>query len=287
MYNNDLADNMAAQIGLVFIIAGVAFKFGAVPFHMWVPDVYHGAPIPITLLIATVPKIAALGMTFRLLVHAFYSMSSAWGFMIITMAILSILFGNIVAIAQTNLKRMLAYSAIAHIGFILIGILYGIEDGYVVALFYTIIYTLMSLGVFAMIMVFSRQGLEAENIQDFKGLAYRSPWLAVVMMILLLSLAGIPPTAGFYAKFLVLKALVEYGHLSLAIFVLLMSVVGAFYYLRVIKVMFFEKPDLGFDEVSTYGLSKTGMVLLSANGIAILVFGVFPAPILKLCMTLH
>ncbi|HHA19699.1 MAG TPA: NADH-quinone oxidoreductase subunit NuoN, partial [Methylophaga sp.] len=235
-------DNTVLSFGLVFLIIGIGFKLGAVPFHMWLPDVYHGAPTAVTLFIATAPKIAAFAMAIRLLVDGLGDVHQHWQGMLIMLSVLSMIIGNVVAIAQTNLKRMLAYSTISHVGFILLGILSGSQEGYAAAMFYALVYSLMSLGGFGMIILLSRQGFEADTIDDYKGLSERNPWYALMMLILMFSMAGIPPLVGFYAKLTVIKAVVDINLISVAIVAVLMSVIGAFYYLRIIKVMYFDQP---------------------------------------------
>jgi NADH-quinone oxidoreductase subunit N len=265
--------------GLAFIVAGLAFKLGAVPFHMWVPDVYHGAPTAMTIMIATAPKLAAFAFVMRILVEGLQDMVASWSAMLMILAVLSMGLGNIAAIAQTNLKRMLAYSAIAHIGFLLLGILSGGIDGYGSAMFYTVTYVLMSLGGFGMILVLSRQGFEADTLDDFKGLNQRSPWLAFLMMLLMFSMAGVPPTVGFYAKFAVLNAAVGSGHIVLAVIAVLFSLIGAFYYLRVVKLMYFDAP-LSHAPISVQSDSR---MLISINGLAVLLLGIFPAQLMGVC----
>jgi NADH-quinone oxidoreductase subunit N len=273
--------------GLVFVVAGCAFKIGVVPFHMWIPDVYHGAPTPVTLVISTGPKLAAFAMAIRLLVNGLPDLAPDWQQMLALLALLSMALGNITAIAQSNLKRMLAYSAIAHMGFMLLGLLSGMvggnwnnrEDAYTAALFYIIVYTIMSLGAFGMLLFLSRAGFDCERLDDLRGLNRRSPWTAFVMMVLMFSLAGVPPTAGFYAKFAVLSAAVSAGQIWLAVAAVVLSLVGAFYYLRVVKLMYFDDP------VETAPVPAHGgvRVLLSANGLILLVFGVLPQPLMALC----
>ncbi|TPW13408.1 MAG: NADH-quinone oxidoreductase subunit N [Halothiobacillaceae bacterium] len=267
------------KLGLVFIVIGLAFKLGLVPFHMWVPDVYHGSPTSVTLYLGTVPKIAAFGMVMRLLVDGMPTLHVDWQNMLIVLAMLSIAIGNVIAIAQVNIKRMLAYSTISHMGFLVLGILTGTVDGYSSAMFYTLVYALMGLGAFGMIIMLSRAGFEADKIEDFKGLNERSPWLAFITMVLMFSMAGIPPTVGFFAKLAVLQAIVNVGLVWLAVFVVLFSVIGAFYYLRIIKMIYFDKPidthpiTAGFDMRLTMGL----------NGVAVLLLGIFPSSLLALC----
>jgi NADH-quinone oxidoreductase subunit N len=275
----------------VFIVAGLGFKLGAVPFHMWVPDVYQGAPTAVTLLIGGAPKLAAFAITIRLLVEGMLGRAVDWQQMLIVLSVGSMLLGNVVAIAQTNLKRMLAYSSIAQMGFMLLGLCSGVVSGntlsagnsYASSMFYIVTYVLTTLGSFGMVMLLSRQGFEAEQIDDLKGLAKRSPWFALVMTIFMLSLAGLPPTVGFYAKLSVLQSLVSTnvnGYLGLAIVAVLLSLVGAFYYLRVIKVMYFDEP------VDTAPIVSTGDVraVLSLNGVAVLAFGILPSGLMTLCV---
>jgi len=276
--------------GLVFVVAGLAFKLGAVPFHMWLPDVYHGAPTAITLLIASAPKLAAFAMTFRLLVEGMSGLADDWQEMLIVLAVASMLLANLAAIAQSNLKRMLAYSTIAQIGFMLLGFTptvisgntFSAANGYSSALFYLVSYVLTTLGTFGIVMLLSRQGFESDQINDLKGLARRSPWYAGVMAIFMFSLAGIPPTVGFYAKLAVLQSLVTTNdpvYISLAVLAVLLSLVGAFYYLRIVKVMYFEEPT----DVSPIVTTGDVRVLLSLNGAAVLVFGLLPGGLMALC----
>ena len=229
--------SLVLSLGLVFILVGLAFKFGAAPFHNWVPDVYHGSPTGITLFLSAAPKIAAFALMFRLLIEGLEAALMQWQSILIILAVLSLVVGNVIAIAQTNLKRMLAYSTISHMGFIILGFLTGNVGGYAAAMYYVVIYALMSLGGFAVILALSRKGFEADNIVDLAGLGKRNPVLALVMLVILLSMAGIPPFVGFYAKLVVLTEVVEAGLTWLAVFAVVMSVVGAYYYLRVIKVM--------------------------------------------------
>ncbi|AFJ02350.1 NADH-ubiquinone oxidoreductase chain N [Methylophaga frappieri] len=273
------AELTVLSFALVFIIIGIGFKFGAVPFHMWLPDVYHGAPTAMTLFLATAPKLAAFALLIRLLVDGLGSLHAQWQDMIILLAVLSMLVGNLLAIAQTNLKRMLAYSTISHVGFLFLGIVSGTAEGYAAGLFYALIYALMTAGGFGMILLMSRQGFEAEQISDYSGLASQRPWLALMMLLLMFSMAGIPPLAGFYAKLTVIKSVIDVNLLTVAIFAVLMSVVGAFYYLRMIKVMYFDKPLNELTVVRPTGTS----VLLSANGLFVLGLGLFPGWLISLC----
>jgi NADH-quinone oxidoreductase subunit N len=280
-------DHNFLVFGLVFIVAGVAFKIGVVPFHMWIPDVYHGAPTPVTLVIGSGPKLAAFAMALRLLVNALPALAADWQQMLALLAILSIALGNITAIAQSNLKRMLAYSAIANMGFMLLGLLSGMVEGnwlnreaaYSAALFYIIIYTIMSVGAFGMLLLLSRAGFDCENLEDMRGLNRRSPWYAALMLLLMLSLAGLPPTAGFYAKLAVFSAAVSAGYVWLAVAAVMLSLVGAYYYLRVVKLMYFDDPV----EAAPVRPRRTSGALMSANGLALLLFGIVPQPLMALC----
>ena len=276
--------------GVVFVVAGLGFKLGAVPFHMWVPDVYQGAPTAITLLIGGAPKLAAFAITIRLLVEGLSGIGADWQQMLVVLSIGSMVLGNLVAIAQTNLKRMLAYSSIAQMGFMLLGLTptvvgmntFSAANGYSSSMFYIVTYVLTTLGSFGMVMLLSRQGFESEQISDLKGLAKRSPWFALVMTVIMLSLAGLPPTVGFYAKLAVLQAVVSTnvgGYIALAVVAVLMSLVGAFYYLRVIKVMYFDEPT------DTHPIVSTGemRLVLSINGAAVLVFGLLPDGLMTVC----
>ena len=265
--------------GLVFIVAGLAFKLGAVPFHMWVPDVYHGAPTAVTMLIGSAPKLAVFAFVMRILVDGLQPLVMHWSGMLVILAVLSMAIGNITAIAQTNLKRMLAYSTIAHMGFLLLGVLSGGIDGYSSAMFYVVIYVLMSLGGFGMIMLLSREGFEADMLNDFKGLNQRSPWLAFIMLILMFSMAGVPPTAGFYAKLSVLQAAVGAGHIPLAVMAVLFSLIGAFYYLRIVKLMYFDSPETHVK----ISIQPDNGLLISINGLAILALGIMPSTLITVC----
>ena len=270
---------VGALFGLAFVIVGIAFKLGAVPFHMWVPDVYHGAPTPVAMFVGTAPKIAAFAMVMRLLVEGMGSLHADWQQMLVLLAILSIGLGNVAAIAQTNIKRMFAYSTISHVGFILLGILAGTREGYASAMFYTLVYAITSLGGFGMILLLSRKGFEAEEIDDFKGLNDSNPWFAFILMILLISMIGVPGTAGFVAKLSVLQAVIGVDQIGLAVYAVILSVVGAFYYLRVIKLMYFDKP-----EDATPLSSHTDVnIALSANGLVILLLGIFPNLLMSIC----
>jgi len=288
--NNPGINKEVLIFGVVFVVAGLGFKLGAVPFHMWVPDVYQGAPTSVTLLIGGAPKFAAFAITIRLLVEGLMGLAVDWQQMFVVLAVGSLFIGNIAAIAQRNLKRMLAYSTIAQMGFILLGLSAGVVSGntlsagnaYSSAMFYVVAYVLTTLGTFGLVMFLSRQGFESEQIDDLAGLARRSPWAAGVMTVFMLSLAGLPPTVGFYAKLSILQALVStntIANLWLAILAVLLSLVGAFYYLRVIKVMFFDEPTQDAPIVRSGGVSA----LLALNGAAVLLFGLLPGGLMAMC----
>ena len=266
--------------GIVFIVAGLAFKLGAVPFHMWVPDVYHGAPTAMTLFIGSAPKIAAFAFVVRILGQGLESQVAEWRDMLVILAVLSMAVGNFAAIAQSNLKRMFAYSTISHMGFMLLGILAGTQNGYGSAMFYVLVYALMSLGGFGMILLLSRAGFEADQLDDFKGLNQRSPWLAFLMLLLMFSMAGVPPTVGFYAKLSVLQAVVEIGYVWLAVAAVLFSLVGAFYYLRIVKLMYFDTPH----DTTPIAPGSDARILMSANGLAVLALGILPQPLMAICV---
>jgi NADH-quinone oxidoreductase subunit N len=272
-------NHIGLLFGLAFIIVGIAFKFGAVPFHMWVPDVYHGAPTAVTLFLSSAPKLASFALAFRLLAEGLGGLHDGWQDMLIVVALLSIVVGNVVAIAQTNIKRMLAYSTISHVGFILMGILAGTSEGYQAALYYTITYVIMSVGGFGMIILLSRAGFEADRLDDFRGLNARSPWFAAVMLMLMFSMAGVPPFVGFWAKLAVIQAALNVGLLWLAIAAVVLSVIGAYYYLRVVKLMYFDEPV----ERAALGGSRSFRLVLSANGLAVLLLGMFPGLLLAVC----
>jgi len=276
--------------GVVFIVSGLAFKLGAVPFHMWLPDVYHGAPTAVTVLIAGAPKLAAFAMTFRLLVEGLSGVAGDWQQMLMVLAVASMFIGNLAAIAQSNLKRMLAYSTIAQMGFMLLGFTPTVitgntlsaSNGYSSAMFYMVTYVFTTLGTFGIIMLLARHGFESENIDDLKGLGKRNPWFAGVMAIFMFSLAGIPPTVGFYAKLAVLQALVTTNvtfYIVIAVLAVVLSLVGAFYYLRLVKVMYFDDP------VDTQPIVAGADVraVLSLNGAAVLLFGILPGGLMALC----
>ncbi len=266
-------------LGLVFVVAGIAFKLGAVPFQMWVPDVYHGSPTAVTLFIGAVSKLSGFAFVVRLLAQGLDVLAVDWQGMLLIMAVLSIALGNVTAIAQTNLKRMLAYSTISHVGFLLLGIMSASMNGFASAMFYVSAYVMMSLAGFGMILLLSRKGFEADKLDDLKGLNQRSPWFAFMMLITMFSMAGVPPTLGFYAKFTVLQSALQAGFIGVVIFAVLMAVIGAFYYLRIVKLMYFDEP-----KDNTPIKSSTQMkTVLSINALALLLFGLMPQSLMSLC----
>jgi NADH-quinone oxidoreductase subunit N len=283
------SDRPFLVFGLVFVVAGLAFKIGVAPFHMWIPDVYHGAPTAVTLVIGSAPKVAAFAMAVRLLINGLPDLAQDWQEMLAILALVSMAIGNITAIAQSNLKRMLAYSTIAHMGFMLLGLLSGViggnrlsmDDAYTAALFYVIVYVIMSVGAFGMLLFLSRAGFDCESLDDLRGLSKTSPWYAFVMLILMFSLAGVPPTAGFYAKLAVLSAAVTAGYVWLAVAAVILSLVGAFYYLRIVKLMYFDDPKEGAAVSGQPGMQMR--VLLSANGLVLLLFGIAPSMLMNVC----
>jgi NADH-quinone oxidoreductase subunit N len=272
-------NSLGLAFGLAFLVVGVAFKFGAVPFHMWVPDVYHGAPTAVTLFVGSAPKIASFALAMRLLVDGLGGAVEQWRPMLVVLAVLSMAIGNVVAIAQTNIKRMLAYSTISHVGFILLGVLAGTVQGYQAAMFYTLTYVLTAVGSFGVILLLSRQGFESDALDDFKGLAKKSPWFAAVMAMLIFSTAGVPPFVGFTAKLAVIQSIIGIGYTWLAGVAVFFSVIGAYYYIRVVKLMYFDAPvDNG--SIQAGGALRT---VLSANGLAVLALGLLPGLLLELC----
>jgi NADH-quinone oxidoreductase subunit N len=273
-------NHVVLVFGLVFIVVGAAFKLGLVPFHMWVPDVYEGSPTAVTLFVSSAPKIAAFAMAMRLLVDGLWPMFPAWEGMLIVLSVLSMAAGNVIAISQTNIKRMLAYSTIAHVGFLVLGILSGTVTGYAGAMFYTLVYAFMSLGAFGMVMLLSRRQWEHDRLDDFQGLSRRSPWFALMMLILMFSLAGVPPFAGFWAKWFVIKEVIAAGHTWLAAIAVVFSVIGAYYYLRIVKLMYFDEPVAIAPPRNAPGVR----VLLSANALALLVVGLLPGALMALCI---
>jgi NADH-quinone oxidoreductase subunit N len=282
------ANKTILVFGIVFMVAGLGFKLGAVPFHMWVPDVYQGAPTAVTLLLGGAPKLAAFAICIRLLVEGLLPMAVDWQQMLMVLAVLSLAIGNLTAIAQTNLKRMLAYSTIAQMGFVLLGLLAGVvgadstnaATAYSAAMYYSITYVLTTLGSFGLVMMLARAGFEAEELADFKGLGKRSPWFAVVMTVLMFSLAGVPPMMGFMAKWSVLQAVVTSGQVWLAVVAVMFSLIGAFYYLRVVKTMWFDEPV----DLAVIAVPFDMRLALSINGVAIVVLGLVPGGLLGACM---
>ncbi|MBX3695016.1 MAG: NADH-quinone oxidoreductase subunit NuoN [Steroidobacteraceae bacterium] len=282
----ELAQHLAAEpglgliVGAGFIVAAIAFKFGAVPFHMWVPDVYHGAPTPVTLFVSTAPKFAYFALIYRLLAQGLDGLSPTWTQMIAAVAVLSLFVGNVYAIAQTNLKRMLAYSAIANVGFILLGFTTGTVAGYRAALYYMIVYVLMALGSFGVILLASRRGFEADELEDYKGLHARDPLLALSMMMLMFSTAGVPPFVGFWAKLAIFDALWQVGSVWLVVIAALAAIVGAFYYIRIVKLMY-------FDDAPAQPRGEAGVALrfvLALNAFAALALGLVPAALIDVCI---
>jgi NADH-quinone oxidoreductase subunit N len=274
------SSDLMLVFGLVFLVVGLAFKLGVVPFHMWIPDVYEGAPAPVTLFIASIPKLAAFAMAFRLLETGLGDMHADWQQMLGILALLSIALGNFAAIAQTNIKRMLAYSTISHMGFVLLGLLPGSGEGYGASMYYVIVYSLMSAAAFGMVTLLSGRGVEAENLEDFKGLNQRDGWYAAVMAMVMFSMAGVPVFVGFFAKWLVIKATIDAGLLWLAVMAVVFSVIGAFYYLRVVKLMYFDDP-IRQDVIDA---PVDFRAVLSVNGIMMLGLGVFSSALIAVCM---
>jgi NADH-quinone oxidoreductase subunit N len=281
-------DRLVFVLGVVFLVAGFAFKLGAVPFHMWVPDVYHGTPSSVTLLIAGAPKFAAFAIMFRVLAEGLLGVAADWQKMFLILSVASLIVGNLAAIAQTNFKRMLAYSTISQVGFILLGLMAGVDDGdatgvvdaWSASLFYLLTYVLTTLGTFGVIQLLARQGFEADELDDLKGLNQRSPWVALVMLILMFSLAGVPPMVGFYAKLIVLGAAVEAGYIGLVVFAVMMSLIGAFYYLRVVKLMYFDSPL----DTQPIQASSGARATLAVNGALVLLLGIAPGPLIGVCL---
>jgi len=288
--NSGQIDYLPLTFGVVFLVAGLAFKLGAVPFHMWVPDVYQGSPTAVTLVLAAAPKLAAFAITLRILVVGLGDLTADWQPMLLILAFLSLAIGNLTAIMQTNFKRMLAYSTISHMGFILLGLASGSLDGdkqfdtesYGSALFYMLTYVLTTLATFGLMMLMSREGHESEEISDLKGLNRRSPWMAALLLLLMCSLAGLPPLVGFDAKLLILQTLLKSDRLWLAVVAVLFSLIGAFYYLRVIKVMYFDEPEAATPAVATVWWVPRSLIII--NGLAVLVLGLMPNDLLVLCL---
>ncbi|AGA89444.1 proton-translocating NADH-quinone oxidoreductase, chain N [Thioflavicoccus mobilis 8321] len=272
-------DNLVLVFGLAFLVVGIGFKFGAVPFHMWVPDIYEGAPTPVVLLLGSAPKIAALALAVRLLIDGLGGLLPDWQGMLVILSVLSMGLGNLLAIAQTNVKRMLAYSTISHVGFIFLGLLAGTADGFAAAMFYAIVYALMAAGAFGILLILSRRGFDAEKLDDLKGLNDRDTWYAAVMALMMFSMAGVPPFVGFMAKLFVLKAVVDIGMTWLAIVAVFFSIIGAFYYLRIVWLIYFDKPTTDAPLTDSGGVR----VAMSLNGVAVLGLGLFPAALLAVC----
>ncbi|MBW5290925.1 MAG: NADH-ubiquinone oxidoreductase chain N [Candidatus Ruthia sp. Asou_11_S2] len=275
-------ETLIINFGLVFLVIGIAFKLGAVPFHMWVPDVYQGAPTSVTLFISTVPKIAAVAMLVRILVDGLGSMHAYWSDLFMVLSILSIALGSVVALMQTNIKRMLAYSTISHVGFIMLGFVTGTLTGYGAATFYMLVYVLMSLAAFGMIILLNKQGFEVDQISDFKGLSKHSPWFALMMLIIMLSMAGVPPLVGFYSKFFILQQVISAGFITVAVFAVIFAVISAYYYLQIIKSMYFDETDKDI----TIHASIDMQLVLSINATLILAVGLFPDFWMKLALSL-
>ncbi len=274
-----LPANVGLVFGIAFLIVGLGFKLGAVPFHMWIPDVYEGSPTCVTVFIGTASKLAAFALIMRVLPEALAASQPDWSQMLVVLAVLSMAIGNIVAIAQTNIKRMLAYSTISHVGYVLLGILSGTAQGYQAAMFYMISYVIVASGAFGMILLLARQGFEADKLVDYKGLNARSPWFAGMMAILMFSLAGVPPFIGFWAKLGVVQAVLGVNYLWLAVVAVLFSVVGAFFYLRIVKLMYFDDPA----DRTEIGGSTLMRTVLSANALLAFALGVVPGALIALC----
>ncbi len=277
---NGLGDNIGLLFGIAFLIVGVGFKFGAVPFHMWIPDVYEGSPTCVTVFIGTASKLAAFALAMRLLPEALAGSQGDWSQMLVVLSVLSMAIGNLVAIAQSNIKRMLAYSTISHVGYVLLGILSGTLQGYQAAMFYMISYVIVAAGAFGMVLLLARQGFEADKIVDFRGLNARSPWFAGMMAILMFSLAGLPPFVGFWAKLGVIQAVLGVHYTWLAVVAVLFSVVGAYFYLRIVKLMYFDEPT----ETTIIGGSALMRTVLSLNALLAFGLGVIPGTLLQLCL---
>ena len=280
LISGGVSDSLMLSFGLAFVVVGISFKLGAVPFHMWLPDVYQGAPAGVTLLISSLPKLGYLALAIRLLADGLGGLHADWKMMLAVIAAASMVLGNVVAIAQTNFKRMLAYSTISHVGFILLGILAGSAAGYAAAMFYTIVYALMSSGAFAVMILLSRDGVEAENIDDFKGLGRRSPWYALMMLMIMFSLAGVPVFVGFFAKWQVIAAAIDAGFMWLSILAVLTAVIGAFYYLRIVKLMYFDEPETAAPIQAPIDFRA----VLTVNGLAMLGLGVFSGGLIGVCV---
>ncbi|MDC0888892.1 NADH-quinone oxidoreductase subunit NuoN [Candidatus Thioglobus sp.] len=282
--NADLAsrETLILNFGLVFLVIGIAFKLGAVPFHMWVPDVYEGSPTSVTLFLSTVPKVAAVAMLVRILVDGLGAMHAYWADLFIVLAVLSIALGSVIALMQTNIKRLLAYSTISHVGFIMLGFVTGVISGYGAAVFYVFVYILMSLVAFGIVILLNKKGYEADQISDFKGLSKHSPWFALMMLVVMLSMAGVPPFIGFYAKFFILQQVISAGFVTLAVVAVVFAVISAYYYLQIIKSMYFDEADKDITIVAPMDMQ----LVLSINAVLILVVGIFPDFWIKLSLSL-
>ncbi len=287
-----IANRTILVFGVVFIVAGLAFKLGAVPFHMWIPDVYQGAPSAVTLVVGGAPKLAAFAIVLRLLVEGMIALAFDWQQMLAILAVLSLALGNLAAIAQTSVKRMLGYSTISHMGFLLLGLLSGIINGnaysassaYSASLFYAVVYAITTCAAFGVLLAMSRNGYEADHIDDFKGLHRRSPWAALVMLVTMFSLAGVPPTVGFYAKFSVLAAAFATGSVAMVVFAVMMSLVGAYYYLRIVKLMYFDEPLPGTPIAAAGSGRADARFVLVVNGVALLALGLVPDALMQACV---
>jgi len=274
------SQRLLLTFGLVFLVVGIAFKLGVVPFHMWVPDVYQGAATPVTQFIGTAPKLAAFGMTMRLLVDGLEGLAEQWQQMLIILSVLSMGVGNLLAISQRNFKRMLAYSTIAHMGFMLLGMIAASANGYAASMFYATMYALMSMGAFGSIILLCSARSESDQLTDLAGLAKRSPWFAFILLILMFSMAGVPPFGGFWAKWSVLKEVINADYVWLAGVAVLFSIIGAFYYLRIVKIMYFDEPESPYPVTSSADLR----LILSVNGLAVLALGLLPGVLMSVCL---
>jgi len=270
------------NFGLVFLVIGVAFKLGAVPFHMWVPDVYQGSPTSVTMFLSTVPKIAAIALLIRLLIDGLGDLQHYWSDLLMIIAVLSIALGSLVALMQSNIKRMLAYSTISHIGFVLLGFVTGVVEGYGAAVFYVLVYILMSLAAFGSIIALNKSGFEADQISDYQGLSKHSPWFALIILVVMLSMAGVPPFIGFYSKLFILQQVIAEGYVILAVIAVVFAVISAYYYLKIIKAMYFDDAD----KEITVSAPLDMRVVLSINGILILLVGLMPSFWMSLSVSL-
>ena len=278
--NSGNIDKKYLIYGMIFLIVGMAFKLGAAPFHMWVPDVYQGAPTSVTLFISSAPKLAAFAMLIRVLSDALLPLIEDWQSILSVLAVLSMAVGNIIAIAQTNIKRMLAYSTIAHVGYLFLGLIAGTASGFAGSMFYIISYAFMSMGAFGMIILLGRFDLEADTLNDFKGLSIRNSWFAFIMLCLMFSMAGVPPFLGFWSKWFVLKELIASGFIELAIIAVFFSIIGIYYYLRIVKLMYFDEPET----MSAIKATKQMRAVLTVNGVLILLIGLAPNSLMHICL---